>query len=881
MAQFLTAGSDYNSNLVVSSLGESFVSVLDLLQDHAYRRPGAVAISWNGSDLSYSELERKSSALASHLLKIGIEREERVAICLTRTPLLIVSILGVLKAGAAYVPIDPSYPEERVQYILEDAQIGIILTEDGVRMPEGGSGASSIQVDTLELENENVQLRPMVRAGSQLAYVIYTSGSTGKPKGVMVEHASLAHYVLHASELYELRETDRCLQFSSICFDASIEEIFCPLISGSAIVLRNEEMARSAYDFFEFCKNQRITVLALPTAFFHQLGARLNGSDCSVPPSIRLIILGGEKVLLENVKLWLKQTHSGVRLVNTYGPTECTVAATFFEIPRDAAQRLQDVPIGTPLPGIEIYLLDDKGNIVAADESGELCIGGGCLARGYLNRTELTSEKFVFLPGKEERRIYRTGDLAKRLPCGNLAFLGRLDHQVKIRGFRIELGEIENILLGIESVEQAVVVTEEEIPGQPKLLAILVATTSLTEEQIREQLRKKLPDYMLPSRIQFVEQIPLTANGKIDLKKLRTRAKTSVVEVEQKPESVLELRIFHAFKRVLRKEPASLDESFFALGGDSLQALELLCELQNLTPVRLPPDSIYRASSIRGLAGLLETFHETETASILTALQPQGKARPLYFFHTTPGDVLGYGNLIYHLGGGQPCYGLQSLGLLEIAKAHLSIPKMAQCYTELLMEHNPGPYQLLGWCYGGILAQETARLLISRGREVSFLGLIETPAPRSQGSSWRYFYNRLRAAARLSPAGLAGYLSEKVRYYSSLQEENEKRYTRMPAKTDISDELARERNHYLDKLETLYRLNVKALHQFRARPTQTKIHLFNATERDPAQLPDPFYGWGGLADELQVHLTEGDHNSILQEPLVKMLAETIRSALNK
>jgi len=449
-----------------------------LFEEQVERTPDAVAVVFEEKQLTYRELNVKANQLANYLRSLGVKPEVLVGICVERSLEMIIGLLGILKAGGAYVPLDPNYPSDRLAFMLEDSSVPVLLIQEKLleKLPAHSARVICLDSNSKEIasypkENPLSSVKPQ-----NLAYVIYTSGSTGKPKGVLIQHGSLVNYTTAAIAEYEIDQCDRILQFSSISFDVSAEEIYTSLTSGAALVLRTDSMLDSVEGLLQKCKNWEITVMALPTAYWHELSAFLSQETVLLPPSLRLIIIGGEKALPDRLKTWLECVEQRVRLVNNYGPTETTVGATIYDL-SVADTTLKELPIGRPLGNVQTYILDGNRQPVPIGIPGELHIGGGGLARGYLNRPDLTDERFIRNPFSDfpTSRLYKTGDLVRYLNDGNIEYLGRIDDQVKIRGFRIELGEIEAVLAKHPNVRSVTAIDREDAPGNKRLVAYLVS----------------------------------------------------------------------------------------------------------------------------------------------------------------------------------------------------------------------------------------------------------------------------------------------------------------------------------------------------------------------------------------------------------------------
>ncbi|MFZ4557807.1 MAG: non-ribosomal peptide synthetase, partial [Pseudanabaena sp.] len=502
-----------------------------LFEEQVIKSPDAVAVEFEGEKLTYQELNQRANQLANYLQKLGVNPEILVGISVERSPLMLIGLLGILKAGGAYVPLDPAYPAERLAYMLDDSQAQVLLTQQQLVDSLPHTEAKVVCLDRdWELISAQSDKNPQTEVkANNLAYVIYTSGSTGKPKGVMIEHRALVNFTQTVKDKYGMSNKDRVLQAASISFDAAAEEIYPCLISGATLVLRTAEMLGAVSTFIQKCWEWELTVLMVGTAYWHQLTAELATTNETLPPSVRLLSTGGEQWLPEKLKLWQKsmEARSHIQnlkappmLMNGYGPTEATVLSTVYDLSELRLENTQAQQIiGTAFDNVQTYILDSYLQPVPIGVPGELHIGGSGLARGYLHRPDLTDAKFIAHPFKQSERIYKTGDLARYLPDGNIEFLGRIDNQVKIRGFRIELGEIETLLITHPQISEAVVIDSDDIPGSKRLVAYIVETfsgTSLPQSQLRSFLKQKLPDYMIPSAFVVLDALPLTPNGKLD-----------------------------------------------------------------------------------------------------------------------------------------------------------------------------------------------------------------------------------------------------------------------------------------------------------------------------------------------------------------------------
>ena len=607
--------------------------VHQLFEAQVEQVPDSVAVIFEQDRLTYRELNSRANQLAHHLQGVGIGPEDLVGVALDRSLELIVGLVGVLKAGAAYLPLDPAYPVERLAYLTADARPRVLLTQSAVlkawvgqSCTTPGEAGSTKQPSPLDSCPEppivlclDTDWKVVAQASSQnptsgvdalnRAYVIYTSGSTGRPKGVEVTHGGLANFALAASRLYGVVPGERVLQLASISFDAAAEEIFPCLTQGATLVLRTESMLDSAADFIEKCQEWGLTVLDLPTAYWQTLTAEMQALGLRLPVSTRLVIIGGESALAQNLSEWRQYAGSGVRVLNTYGPTETTVVATVHDDHQDDKPSARaEIPIGRPISNTQVYLLDSSFQPIPIGAVGELHIGGAGLARGYLNRPELTAEKFVPNPfgDRPGSCLYKTGDLARYRPDGTLEFQGRLDHQVKIRGYRVELGEIDATLGEHPAVQQAVSVLHEVLSGEKQLAAYVVLRPGevIRADELLHFLKSKLPNYMVPQDIQLLEALPVTSSGKLDRRALPAPA----WDLSPRHRSTAALRtpiektVAEIWTHVLGVTPVGPHDNFFELGGHSLLATRLVSRVRNKFGVEFALRSVFDKPTLQEMA---------------------------------------------------------------------------------------------------------------------------------------------------------------------------------------------------------------------------------------------------------------------------------------
>ncbi|GAA2987973.1 amino acid adenylation domain-containing protein [Streptosporangium longisporum] len=580
--------------------------------EHFRRRaalaPYSPAVICDGVPTSYSELAREAERLARHLHARGVGEGTRVGILVDRSPRLPVAILGILMAGAAYVPMDPTYPAERIAFMLADAQVKALVTQRS--LPAGpGRPEQVVHLDEPlddppgDTDGELPEPDP-----SSPAYVIYTSGSTGRPKGTVIEHRSLAVFARDVVDRLGLGSGDRFLQFASAGFDVHVEELFPTWLAGGAVVIPTQHFIGGRADLTDLIERERMTVIELPTAYWHEWVRELDRRQRDLPPCLRLVIIGGERILPERLAMWRRL---GVPLMHVYGLTETTVSSTFFRLdPTDPDHDRPNLPIGTPLPSAELHILDGRLRPVPRGGIGELYIGGVSVARGYFGRPGLTAQRFVADPAHPGRRLYRTGDLIRQRADGTLEFISRVDTQIKIRGFRVEPTEIESVLSEHPAVTGAVVTVHEPSPGDRRLVAYVVRhpEAAAGDGDLRRFLERTLPPYMVPSLFVDIDELPLNHNGKIDKDRLPAPdgGRPRLAEEFLAPRTPLEKRLAAIVAAVVAVDEIGVNDNFFEIGGDSILAIQVVARCQE-AGIRLEPYDLFANPTVGLLAQVAVT----------------------------------------------------------------------------------------------------------------------------------------------------------------------------------------------------------------------------------------------------------------------------------
>lgn len=584
-------------------------TLVTLFEAQAEKTPDRVALTGVGLNLTYRELNERAERLAVRLQSRGVGPDVRVGLFVERSPDLVVAILGILKAGGGYVPIDPAYPPERISFLLHDAALGVLVTQSGLESRLPPHHVRLVRVDEPSSEEIWPAVVRVPAAPDSLAYIIYTSGSTGRPKGVEITHHNVVRLFQSAEEWYDFNERDVWTLFHSCAFDFSVWEIWGALLYGGRLVIVPYGVSRSPGDFLELLARERVTVLNQTPSAFRQL----QHAELDVPPAgglaLRYVIFGGEALDLRSLRPWFdRHGDQQPKLVNMYGITETTVHVTCRPLTRADSDTGSSV-IGDPLCDLQLLVLDQELRPVEPGVTGELFVGGAGLARGYLNRPELTAQRFIAHPFAAGERLYRTGDLARRLPNGDLEYLGRCDQQVKIRGHRIELGEIESVLSHLADIRGAVVAARPGRDGEKRLVAYIVPAPGHRPAlaTLRELMAQRLPDYMVPAAFVFLERLPLTAHGKIDRAALpeppaeRPELATAYIA----PRTLAERTIASVWSEVLGLERVGLDDNFYELGGDSLALVTLTTRLRERGYPQVGTTDLFQFPTVGALAGHL------------------------------------------------------------------------------------------------------------------------------------------------------------------------------------------------------------------------------------------------------------------------------------
>ena len=855
------------------------IPIHKLISEKAATIPGKTAITFGQQKITYKQLDEDANRLAALLIKNGVKKGDKVGFSLDRSAEMVVSILAIMKTGAVYIPLDPIFPLNRINYMLDDSQAVVLLTSAKYKGRYESDAKELILEDEWKNLGDYEITAPEVEVtGDDLLYILYTSGSTGNPKGVQITHKNLANFLYSMQNAPGITADDKLLAVTTISFDIAGLELFLPLLTGAEIVLANTAEAKDGRALLDIIKKEQVTVMqATPYTWRIMLEA---GWDGSTPIKV---ICGGEALPQELAQRLLGRASS---LWNVYGPTETTVWSTVKQLTAGDAV----ISIGRPINNTSIYILDKYGTPLLPGVAGEIYIGGDGVANGYLNRPELTAEKFIDNPFIKQTgsKMYRTGDLGKFMRNGEIECLGRIDAQVKIRGYRIETGEIEFQLAKEKNIKEAVVIARPDRLGVDKLVAFIVVNeipgdAASQALDWKDGLKNSLPDYMVPDNFIIIDEMPLTPNGKVDKKALAKHGEGLVDDSKKHiaPRTDIEKLLTDIWIEYLGVEKVSVDDNFFELGGHSLIAVQVMARIEKETGKRLPLATLFEASTVEKLARTLELGGKTITWDSLVPIKPTGSKMPLYMVHGAGLNVLLFNTLAMGLDAEQPVYGLQAKGLNGIDEPLNNIEDIAAYYIGAIMEQNPtGPYALAGYSFGGIIAYEMARQFEALGKEIKMLAMFDTYAYRSP-------YND-PTLTRLYKRGM--FFIKKVLYTFTFA--NGFKNTVVERGTNIKRRIIRaywklkygkdqSRAGIFGYSNNVDEMNKYAEKHYVLKPYNITVEVFRA-ENQTFYLDEAVHlGWKPYAlDGVNIHNIPGEHNTIFKAPNDKIFADILQKCLD-
>lgn len=886
------------------------VPIFHAIETHAVQRPDAIALRYNDQTLTYSAFNQRANQLAHYLADLGVTPGVRVATCFEASLEALIGILAIFKAGGIYVPMDPSHPSDRLISILDETQPPILLTQAHL-LPVLPAIAPPVlcldrdwgKVESYPADNPNCSVDLQ-----QTAYIIYTSGTTGKPKGVMASHANLVNYIWSAHYTYGFSAADIMPAMARFTFSITMFELWSPLVAGGQLQLLERD---HIFDFKRMVQLlQSITIIHMSPSLLRRLLAYIQeqGFDAQAFQNLRHVSSGGDMVSADLLAT-MRSVFPHAEIYVIYGCSEVSCMGCTYFVPMEPP--ITKSRVGKPFPNVSVRLYDSHWNLVPVGMVGEIHFGGEGITQGYLNRDELTQEKFVVIDGQ---RFYRTGDLGRFDPDGNLEILGRSDFQIKLRGIRIEPGEIEVTLRQAPGVRDAVVAAHELRQSEKSLIGYLILESDYSPEliaDIRQFLQSKLPDYMVPSGFMILDALPLNINQKVDRKALPIPTLQDLAGAKPlvAPRNETEQKLLEIWESVLGLHPIGVQDSFFDIGGDSLQSIELMEAIDRTFGRTLPLSTLLTEATIEDMAAVLQQDKVSDIHESLVVLKKGGSKPPIFFVHDGEGETLLYRNLALKLHPDHPVYGIQPYSRDRFPILHTRLTEIAEYYTAKILSVQPeGPYYLSGLCIGGFIGFEIARLLLQQGKTVAMVALIDTADVKAQLRPGLVTNNRLD---RLSK--------------SMGDKKKQPIYQRIPALAmmvakkatnvlmyEATSRIERKRSHLQMRLLRLYLdrqwplpsflqgISVRVALKFAekeyvpAEPYPGDVLLFLATEKSPAfdgtqiddtpyteLYSDPLLGWRDRVDEVRLYPVPGGHSSMLQDPNVQTIAQIMQTYMDE
>lgn len=859
-----------------------------LFEAQVLKSPESIAISDDQKKVTYSQLNEKANKLARYLNDSGAKEGSLVSICMERSTDILVALLAVLKAGCTYIPLDPIYPKDRLALILEDGNPALMITEKKLLESLPKTETKNIFIEEVEAykdysgENTNFSVTP-----NTVAYLIYTSGSTGKPKGVQIEHFSMVNFLASMAKKPGITSEDVMLAVTTISFDIAGLEMYLPILCGATIFIASQETSMNPDLLIQKIEECKATILqATPVTFRMLNSAEWNGSK-------KLKILcGGEAMPKELAYDLIKKCGE---LWNMYGPTETTVWSTVEKVEVDENDKTGYVNLGKPIDNTFIYILNTEFQPVPIGYPGELFIGGDGLARGYFNLPAMTKEKFLpdTFSDKPGARMYRTGDLVQQTESGKIEFLNRVDSQVKIRGFRIELGEIESAIAQFNTIKNNVVIVREDTPGDKKLVAYIIKTEDMEIDiaELRQFLKTKIPDYMVPSAFVFIVQFPLTPNEKIDRKVLPSPLEVAPQQAKtyMEPQTETERKLAAIWSDVLKIQRIGIDENFFEIGGHSMIAVTLMVKIEKELGIRLPLAILFDHSNIHDMALLLDKKVEPIKWGSLVPIRSKGAKKPLYLVHGAGLNLLLYTTIVAHLDPDQPVFGLQAKGLDGVDEPIDTIEGIAAYYnSEILAVDKSGSYALAGFSMGGQLAYEMARQLVEAGKKVSFLGVFDTVSENASDMHIpvlkRYYLRADRIYHQIFwiiGTFLKMPQNKKLEFASAKWKSIKQKITKDDYKLKPEGVSVGKQSELPKYLHKVHRANYIALEKYILPPYPGKLTLFRALDQK-FYIKDPVkYGWDEFVREMVILDIPGEHSTIFAPPNDELFAKALQKCLDE
>lgn len=853
-------------------------TLVDIFEEQVAKTPDGIALRQHDKTLTYTELNEKANQLAHFLIEHGVQCTDNIGIIATRGFNMIIGMFGIMKAGGAYVPIDPEYPIDRQEYILQNSAAIKVIADGDYPLQDLVPPDQFIKINTLDLSGYSNANPGLEIDSTQLGYTIYTSGSTGRPKGVMIEHHSAVNLCLWVNKEYNVGPDDRLLFITSMCFDLSVYDIFGMLAAGGSVVIVEQQELMDVPKLKDMMLNYGITFWdSVPTTMDYLVRELESRDNDYVQETLRVVFMSGDWIPV-NLPARIKKYFPQTKVISLGGATEGTVWSNFFPV-NEVGKDWNSIPYGRPLANNFFYILNDQLQPQPVGIPGELYIGGVGVARGYANDEAKTSYSFVKDPFSDKAggRMYRTGDLGRMLPSINMEFIGRKDNQVKIRGYRIELGEIESVLAQCDVVRQAVVLAKDDKDKKKRLVSYVVGKGDYSRDKVIDFLKAKLPDYMVPTLWMELDELPLTSNSKIDRKSLPDfDAEEQLKDNYAAPRTETEKAVAEIWQAVLKLQRVGIDDNFFDIGGHSLLAVQIMTRIEKKLRKKHPIAVLFQYPTVAQLSSFIE---KEDTKNIkwrtIVPIKPTGSKMPLYIVHGAGLNVLNFHDLASMADSEQPIFGIQGIGVDGEEAVFKNIEDIASFYTNELVKHNPtGPYAIAGYSIGGFLAVEMARKIQEMGKEVKMLIIFDTDADNARETE-PWYVIMPKVMKRYLPRFLGGKksLRKQLAYKFRSNKEILTNKVGLQGKPESAEYYA-----LLDSIKGRY---FAAFKDYKLTPVNVNIHLFKADFNDHYNDDEVYLGWKKYTTkDVKRYLVPGNHLTMMVPPNVSNLAEELQQVLN-
>ncbi|GAA4882288.1 hypothetical protein GCM10023311_00450 [Flaviramulus aquimarinus] len=851
-----------NQEKTISTNFIEFTGIHNIIESIAKKHPDRLALTFGENSISYKELNEKANHLAQELLGNATKNNAIVGLCIERSLDMIIGLLGILKAGCAYLPIDPNYPFQRINFMLKDAKVDNIVTQTSLLSLFNEFETNTVLIDTINSKNTfNTTTLPIVKE-TDLAYVIYTSGSTGQPKGVPITHKNIINSTDGRLDFYD-ENPSAFLLMSSISFDSSKAGIFWTLCTGGNLIITEKRVEQDIEQIANIIEKHKISHTLMLPSLYHVI---LENIETAKLKSLTTVIVAGEACSKPLCETHLKNMPN-VSLYNEYGPTEASVWCMAHKIETQDLVKEQ-IPIGKPVANAKIYLLNSNKNIVPIGVLGEIYVGGQGLSKGYLNRLDLTNTVFIENPFNTNEKLYKTGDLGKYRNDGSIEFSGRLDQQIKIRGFRVELDEIENNINNNILVKQAIVLVKKDNRKTKRLIAYIKPNDLFDEKELKQNLKQELPDYMIPNRFIIIDNFPLLPNGKVDkksLEKIEPISKPNFNNDIKKPINDIEQKLLEIWESILNIKSLSTTDNFFEIGGDSISSIQFIAKARK-AGIMISPNQIFDYQTIKELASYISKKEkQQEDWDYLVALKKGGTKKPLFCIHAGGGNVYFYNNLKNHIDEDRPIYALQASGVYGNHRMHQSIEDMAKDYFTAMQSIQPeGPYNVLVYCFSVTVGHEMMIQLNKLNQKMNLIVMDTMADPWNLNTP-----NRLKIRVK-------GFFKRSLNNPVST------------AKHFISGRMLKTRQLFIKLFASsqekgLVDLNknlIKISENYKWKPSTGDIKLILTEKVEKSLNTEVIKSWEEmLSGKIEVKEVKGDHILLFEEPNIKFIAKEINKFL--